>query len=217
MRAEAGTIAKVSGTRTATAMVAVSPGSEPTMVPAATPPRANATLNGVSAAAKYPMSGSMPGSLLAGRRSTSCCEMRARALSSARGQREFQSPLLDDAGFLSCFGVGFVHVRHEGVHVLIADVEHGHAIVLQPLAELRILIDLADHVGDLFAQFLRRRLRHRDEAEGAGRTLVAELLEGRHVRAQGMALVHGDGHHADLVLEVGRASGRERGGQNVWI
>src|SRR3546814_279108 len=159
MGAEAGSIAKVSGTRTATAMVAVSPGSEPTMVPAATPPRANATLNGVSAAAKYSMPGSMPGSLLAGRRSTSCCEMRARALSSARGQREFQSPLLDDAGFLSCFGVGFVHVRHEGVHVLIADVEHGHAIVLQPLAEIRILIDLADHRSEEHTSELQSPMR----------------------------------------------------------
>src|SRR3546814_3999962 len=119
MSAEDGSIAKVSGTRTATAMVAVSPGSEPTMVPAATPPRANAMLNGVSAAAKYSMLGSMPGSLLAGRRATSCCETRAGALSSARGQRESQPPLLDAAGFLGCFGVGFGPVCHEGVHVLV--------------------------------------------------------------------------------------------------
>src|SRR3546814_20388485 len=52
-------------------MVAVSPGSEPTMVPAATPPSASATLTGVNAAAKYSMHGSMPGSPVAARRSIS--------------------------------------------------------------------------------------------------------------------------------------------------
>src|SRR3546814_17992811 len=113
MRAEAGSIAKVSGTRTATAMVAVSPGSEPTMVPAATPPRANALLKGVSEAATYSMPGSMPGSLLAGRRTPSCCETRAGALYTSRGQRESKQPLLLVAGSLGRFEVGFGTVPHE--------------------------------------------------------------------------------------------------------
>ena len=55
--ADAGGIENVMGTSTATAMVAVSPGSEPMMVPAITPPRAIAIWNGVSAASRYSIPG----------------------------------------------------------------------------------------------------------------------------------------------------------------
>src|SRR5690606_22809496 len=50
MRAGAGGMPKVSGTRTATAMVAVSPGIAPIAAPATTPARARSRLSGVSAA-----------------------------------------------------------------------------------------------------------------------------------------------------------------------
>ncbi len=49
MSAEAGSILKVIGTRIASAMVAVSPGMDPMIVPATTPNNANAMLKGVIA------------------------------------------------------------------------------------------------------------------------------------------------------------------------
>ncbi len=52
MSAVAGGMEKVIGTRTATAIVAVSPGREPIIVPAITPPRAKAICSGVSACKK---------------------------------------------------------------------------------------------------------------------------------------------------------------------
>ena len=50
--AVAGDITNVNGTSTATAMVALSPGSAPMTVPAMTPPRASKKLSGVSASSK---------------------------------------------------------------------------------------------------------------------------------------------------------------------
>jgi len=49
MSALSGDIVNVSGTRTATAMVAVNPGIEPMIVPAATPRRASSRFSGDNA------------------------------------------------------------------------------------------------------------------------------------------------------------------------
>ncbi len=64
IRAEVGSMEKVIGTRTATAMVAVSPGSEPMTVPAMTPPRASMMFSGVRAAKRYSMPGIIQCSIL---------------------------------------------------------------------------------------------------------------------------------------------------------
>ena len=53
IRADAGAMVKVIGTRTATAMVAVRPGSEPMIVPATTPNNASMMWNGVRASSRY--------------------------------------------------------------------------------------------------------------------------------------------------------------------
>jgi uncharacterized membrane protein AbrB (regulator of aidB expression) len=54
--AEAGSILKVIGTSTATAIVAVKPGIDPIIVPATTPNNANAMLVSVNAARKLSIS-----------------------------------------------------------------------------------------------------------------------------------------------------------------
>jgi hypothetical protein len=59
IKAELGSIEKVIGTRTATAIVAVSPGSDPITVPETTPNRARRRFTGVSAAKRYSIPGIM--------------------------------------------------------------------------------------------------------------------------------------------------------------
>ena len=54
--AEAGSMLNVIGTKTASAMVAVNPGMDPTIVPATTPNKANAMFSGVIADKKCPNS-----------------------------------------------------------------------------------------------------------------------------------------------------------------
>src|SRR3546814_9923637 len=83
-------------------------------------------------------------------RSQSCLTPEDARQRHLEGQgKTIRGLLVDDAGILRQAGVGFLHLGHEGVHLLVADVEHGPATILQALAVLGVLVDLVDHAGEI--------------------------------------------------------------------